>query len=119
MTAEAKREAIEKVYGNVRIKGTNLSDMQERQIHAIYGRLVDSGLFVEYDDLKHTYITRMGNTQMAKKRANNMSIFELRDAVSKAVYNSKEQEGYQYTLFDWQQEIEGKEQEKEWKKNLK
>jgi hypothetical protein len=117
MTAEAKREAIEKLYGNIRFHGKELSSMQERQIHAIYGRLMNSGAFVELDDLKHLYIKQRNHHPNAIKKANQMSIFELRKAVAEV--NQKDKPGYQYTLFDWRQELEGKEQEKEWKKNLK
>lgn len=114
MTAEAKRDAIEKLYGNIRIHGKELSKMQERQIHAIYGRLMDSGTFAEMDDLKYKYISKRNNHPMAIKKANQMSLFELRKAVTEV--EPKEQAGYQYTLFDWQQELEGKEQEKEWQR---
>lgn len=114
MTAEAKRDAIEKLYGNIRIHGKELSKMQERQIHAIYGRLVNSGAFVEMDDLKREYISKRHNHPMAIKKANQMSLFELRNAVTEG--NQKDQVGYQYTLFDWQQELEGRELEKEYKK---
>ena len=112
MTAEAKREAIEKLYGNIRFHGKELSSMQERQIHAIYGRLLDSGAFVERDDLKYKYIQKRNHHPLAIKKANQMSLFELRKAVAEE--NQKDKPGYQYTLFDWQQELEGKEQEKEW-----
>lgn len=117
MTAEAKREAIEKLYGNIRFHGKELSSMQERQIHAIYGRLLDSGAFVERDILKRLYIQKRNHHPGAIKKANQMSLFELRKAVAEV--DQKDQVGYQYTLFDWQQELEGKELEKEWKKNLK
>lgn len=116
MTAEAKREAIEKLYGNIRFHGKELSSMQERQIHAIYGRLMNSGAFVELDDLKHLYIKQRNHHPNAIKKANQMSLFELRRAVAEG--NQKDQAGYQYTLFDWQQELEGKEQEKEWQQEM-
>ena len=52
MNAQAKREIIEKIYGNLRIKGALLTEMDERQIHAIYGRLLQSGVVQEYENLK-------------------------------------------------------------------
>ena len=116
MTAEAKRDAIEKLYGNIRIHGKELSKMQERQIHAIYGRLVNSGAFAEMDDLKSKYISKRHNHPMAIKKANQMSLFELRKAVAEV--EQKDQAGYQYTLNDWLQELEGKELEKEWQQEM-
>lgn len=114
MTAEAKREAIEKLYGNIKIRRVDVNDMPDRQIHAIYGRLVNSGAFAEMEDLKHRYISKRNNHPMAIKKANQMSLFELRKAVAEV--EPKDQEGYQYTLNDWLQELEGRELEKEYKK---
>ena len=114
MNAQAKREMIEKLYGNVSFRGAKLSEMQERQIHAIYGRLMDSGYFQEWEDLKFKYAIKHPDFKNARNRAENMSIFDLRKAVNEV--NKKDKEGYQYTLFDWQQELEGKEQEKEWQR---
>ena len=112
MNAEAKICEIEKLYGSSYFRGKNLRDMFEGQIHAIYGQMCHSGIFEEYESLKDSYVSLFPNDRyVARKRANSMSIFELRDIIPKVLAQKEHKfpEGYQYTLQDWLDELEGKE----------
>ena len=111
MNTEAKRDFIRKTYGDY-IHGRPISEMPEKQVHTLHYRLMN-----EIEDLRNKYIAEHYYSRAAISISAGMSLFQLREAVNKP--DDKEQPGYQYTLFDWQQELEGKEQEKEWKKNLK
>lgn len=104
MDANAKRKEIERLYGNSKFRGRDLYSMPDNQIHAIYGRLVNSGKFIEYEMTKQSYINLFPNgIYEARKRANKMSIFELRKVIPQviAIKEEEEPEGYQYTLYDW------------------
>lgn len=111
MNTEAKRDFIRKIYGDY-IHGRALSEMPEKQVHTLYLRV-----FNEINTLRNKYIAKHNYSRAAISISAGMSLFQLRKALKEK--ESKDQPGYQYTLFDWQQELEGKEQEKEWKENLK
>ena len=108
MNTEAKREFIRKTYGDY-FKGKLLNNMPEKQVHTVYFRLVN-----EINTLRNRYIAKYHYSKAAIDISGRMSLFELRDALKEN--GDKNNEGYQYTLFDWQQELEGKEQEKEWQR---
>lgn len=116
MNADSRREEIKKLYGSDIFNNKSLYSMEDRQIYAIYSQLQHSGKFEEYEELKQSYVHLFPNSHYeASRRANNMSIFELRQRI-KDIIRQKEQaepEGYQYTLFDWMRHLEGLEQEKE------
>lgn len=111
MDAEAKKKEIIKMYGTEYIKGQNLNSMSEKQIHAIYGRLLYSGKFEEYEGLKQSYISLFPNARYeATRRASHMSIFELQNTIPKVVAGKKElTEGYQFTLMDWLETLQAEE----------
>lgn len=111
MNTEAKRDFIRKTYRDY-IHGRPLSEMPEKQVHTLYSKLYN-----EINYLRNKYIAKHYYNRAAISISAGMSLFQLREALEKK--ESKDQPGYQYTLFDWQQELEGKEQEKEWKENLK
>ena len=110
MNAEGKREEIRKMYGSDIFRGKSLSSMPDNQIHAIYGQLQHSGKFEEYQALKESYISLFPNAHyVAIRRANSMSFFELKDIIEKVLNEKKQnfEEGYQFTLWDWENELEG------------
>lgn len=103
MDANSKRKEIERMYGNNKFRGKDLYSMPDAQIHAIYSRLVNSGKFTEYEMTKQSYINLFPNgIYEARKRANKMSIFELRKVIPQviAIKEEEEPEGYQYTIYD-------------------
>jgi hypothetical protein len=112
MDAEAKIIEIEKLYGSSNFRGKPLRSMYEGQIHAIYGKLCHSGMFEKYESLKDSYVALFPNDRyVARKRANSMSIFELQEIIPKVLADKEHKlpEGYQFTLQDWLNELEGKE----------
>ena len=113
MNAEAKRLEIEKLYGSSRFHGRELKDMSEAQIHAIYGRISNNGIFDEYEALKKAYVDLFPkDIYTARKRANGMSIFELREVIPKVLASKKQQYElyYQFTIDDLLAEMQGKEE---------
>lgn len=120
MTSGAKRDEIAKIYGSTKFHGKDLYSMSDAQIHAIYGRMQQKKyngitIFEEYEALKNSYVDLFpGQNYVARKRANNMSIFQLRDIIPK-VLKEKEQklpDLYQFTLEDWMNELQGQELQK-------
>lgn len=114
MNADSKIEQIEKLYGNDKFHGRPLRSMPENQIHAIYGRMQHSGIFEEYESLKDSYVSLFSNEHyIARRRANQMSIFELRDIIPKVIAEKEHKvaDGYQFTLEDYLAELQGKELE--------
>lgn len=110
MDADGKREEIRKMYGSDWFRGKLIKDIPERQIHAIYGQLQHSGKFEEYQSLKESYISLFPHAHyMAVRRANQMSFFELKDIIEKVLKEKQDkfEEGYQFTLWDWENELEG------------
>lgn len=116
MNTEAKRLEIEKLYGSSRFHGKELKYMSEAQIHAIYGRMLHNGIFDEYESLKKSYVDLFPrDIYTARKRANGMSIFELRDVIPKVLASKKQQYElyYQFTIDDLLADMQGKEQKNE------
>ena len=104
MNADAKRIEIQKLYGTDTFRGRRLQDMPENQIHAIYGQMMHSGIFDEYESLKTSYVTLfLNDIYTARKRANNMSIFQLREVIPKVIAEREKKlpEFYQFTLDDF------------------
>jgi hypothetical protein len=113
MNTQAKIDAIKTMYGSDIFRGKRLQDMYEAQIHAIYGQLLNSGKFEEYEAEKQAYISLFPNARWeASRRASKMSIFELRKIIPEVIRSREEREpeGYQYTLYDWVNHLQGKEQ---------
>ena len=103
MNTEAKRDFIRKTYGDY-IHGRPLSEMPEKQVHTLYYRLMN-----EINDLRNKYIAKHYYSRAAISISAGMSLFQLREAVKGEQY-------HQITIWEYMQ---GKEQEKEWKENLK
>ena len=111
-SADSKREQIEKLYGSEHIHGKWLWSMPDNQIHAIFGRMQHSGIFEESESLKDSYVSLFSNEHyIARRRANQMSIYELRDIIPKVIAEKEHKiaEGYQFTLDDYLAELQGKE----------
>lgn len=114
MDADGKRKEIQAVYGSEYFRGRYLRDMPDKQIHAIYGQLTHSGIFEEYEALKDSYVGLFPNAHyIARRRANKLSIFDLRRIIPEVIKDKEKNfpEGYQFTLMDWLNELEGKEHE--------
>ena len=119
MNADGKREEIRKMYGSDIFRGKSLSSMPDNQIHAIYGQLQHSGKFEEYQALKESYISLFPKAHYtAVRRANQLSFFELKDIIEKVLKEKQEQfeEGYQFTLWDWEKELENQKLQEEYVK---
>lgn len=114
MNAEGKRLEISLVYGSSKLRNRDLRDIPDNQIHAIYGRMQQSGIFEEYETLKDSYVALFPNAHyVARRRANAMSVFELRRIIPLVIAEKEKKypEGYQFTLMDWIDELAGKEHE--------
>lgn len=108
MTADAKRQEIKKLYGSSMVRGRDIFQMEDKQIHAIYGRMQHSGLFENYESLKDSYVELFPHQHYeARKRAERMSIFELENIIPRVLLEKQKKfpEGYQFTLCDWMDEL--------------
>lgn len=113
MNVYEKIKAIKNYYGSTTIKGVKLTDMDEKQVNAIYSSM--KGKFDLYEAKKEAYVALFPNNRYeARKRADKMSFFKLSEIIPKVIKDKDGQypEDYQFTVYDLQEQLEGKELEK-------